>query len=151
METEFDDVTGIGCHADARHGLIAGSDRGDELIASAADFRGDGKRSGDNDRRGMAHRRVVRVIEFIAVRRGAVDERRCCCRNAKTAGNDAGLSRARMSARPLVKRSHGLLTRPAIAASGSIEQQARDLFTVSRSQARRRDGEDMIGEGFCEI
>ena len=32
-----------------------------------------------------------------------------------------------------------------------IEQLARDLFMISRSQARRRDGEDVFGECFCEI
>ena len=151
METEFDDVTGIGRYADARHGLVAGNDCRDEFVALAADLRGDGKRSGDNDRGGMAHRRVVRVVEFIAMRRGAIDQRRCCCRNAKTAGGNAGFAAARMGARPRVKRGHGPLARPAIAASGGIEQQARDLFMVSRGQARRRDGEDMFGERFCEI
>jgi hypothetical protein len=63
-------------HADAGDGLGRGDDRGEGLRAGGADGLRDGQRGGDDDRRDVGDRRLVRVVEVQAVAEHAVGQRR---------------------------------------------------------------------------
>ena len=143
---ELDDMAGIGRRADPRHRLVAGNDRCHEVLARAVALGRDRQRRRNDNRCGVAHGGVVRVVELVAVGRRAVDQRRNGRRHTQAGSDHGSLSHAGVRRGPAGECLDRRLPGAPVGAAGDVEQQARDLLVVFSIERRWRNREDARGE-----
>ena len=94
METALCDFLRYRGTSDAGHRFITGRDGGQDIAPLGVCFRRDGESGGDDHRPRMAARRLVGVVELVAVGRGTIGKRRrggiCEVAGADQAGGAAG-------------------------------------------------------------
>ena len=135
-----DHTQGVRGHAGTGHRFVTRHDGRHDLPPGRADFTAHGQRGGDDSDARVAHRGIMRVVQLITMRRGAVHQpRRCRAREASAADQWGG------SGGPVAPCPFGQHQSPGLHRTGErdgaiVQDQLAQLADIGVGQAVHRQG-----------